>query len=84
MCPANDGIEDTKHFLLLCHSFNNNRRSLLAGVNEVFKAVGNIVGPNDNLLQILLYRDKNLSENANKQILDLTIKYILETKCFDQ
>ena len=84
MCPANDGIEDTEHFLLLCHSFNNNRRSLLAGVHEVFKAVGNIVGPNNNLLQILLYGDKNLSENANKQILDLTIKYILETKRFDQ
>ena len=84
MCPANDGIEDTEHFLLLCHSFNNNRCSLLAGVNEVFKAVGNIVGPNDNLLPILLYVDKKLSENANKQILDLTIKYILETKRFDQ
>ena len=84
MCPANDGIEDTEHFLLLCHSFNNNRRSLLAGVNEVFKAVGNIVDPNDNLLHILLYGDKNLSENANKQILDLTIQYILETKRFDQ
>ena len=20
LCPANDGVEDTKHFLLLCHS----------------------------------------------------------------
>ena len=42
------------------------------------------MGPNDKLLQILLYGDKNLTENANKQILDLTIKYILETKRFDQ
>ena len=84
MCPANDGIENTEHFLLLCHSCNNNRHSPLTGVNEVFKAVGNIVGPNDTLLQILIYGDKNLSENANKQILDLTIKYILETKRFDQ
>ena len=64
--------------------FDNNRRSFLAGVNEIFKAVGNIVGPNESLLQILLYGDKNLSDDANKQILDLTIKYILETKCFDQ
>ena len=60
MCPANDGIEDIEHFLLLCHSFNNNRRSLLASVNEVFKAVGNIVDPNDNLLHILLYGDKKI------------------------
>ena len=60
------------------------RRSLLAGVNEIFKTIGNIVGPNESFLQTLLYGDKNLSEDANKQILDLTIKYILETKLFDQ
>ena len=83
MCLANDGIENTEHFLLLCHSFDNKRRSLPAGVNEIFKAVGNIVGLNESLLQILLYGDKNLSDDANKQILDLTIKYILETKRFD-
>ena len=84
MCLANNGSEDTEHFLLLCHSFENNRHSLLTGVNEIFKAVGNIVGPNESLLQILLYGDKNLSEDANKQILDLTIKYILETKHFNR
>ena len=62
----------------------NNKRSLLAGVNEIFKAVVNMVGPNESLLQILLYGDTNLSEDANKHILDLTIKYILETKRVDQ
>ena len=82
MCLANDGIEDTEHFLLLFHSFDNNRRSILAGVKEIFKAVGNIVGPNESLLQILLFG--NLSDDANKQILTLTIKYILESKRFDQ
>ena len=32
MCPTNDGIEDTEHFLLLCPSFAVPRRYLLAGV----------------------------------------------------
>ena len=82
-CPANDGIEDTEHFLLLYHSFDDNRRSLLTGANKVFKADGEIVSPNNNLLQILLYGDKNLREEANKQTLDLTIKYIFETKRLD-
>ena len=50
MCLANDGIEDTEHFLLLCHSFENNRRSLLAGVNEIVKAAGNVVGLHESLL----------------------------------
>ena len=78
VCPANGGIEDTEHFLLLCLSFNKYRRSLHAAVNEVSKVDGNIVGPNNNLFQILLYGDKNLSEEAKKQILELTIKYVLE------
>ena len=76
-------MNDTEHFLLLSCSFTNTRRSLLAGVNEIFKADGKIVSPNNNLLQILLYGDKNLSEETNKQILDLTTKYILETRRVD-
>ena len=38
MCPVNDGVEDTEHFLLLCNSFREQRCSLLAGVNDVLKA----------------------------------------------
>ena len=80
MCPANDGIEDTEHFLLLCHAFNDHRRSLLAGVGAVLNAYGIIMGPNYNILQTLLYGEKALNVEANKQILELTIKYIIETK----
>ena len=40
MCPVNDGIEDTEHYLLLCNSFREQRCSLLAGVNDVLKACG--------------------------------------------
>ena len=29
MCPINDGIEDTEHFLLHCHSYNLQRNNLL-------------------------------------------------------
>ena len=32
MCPMNDGIENTEHFLLLCLSFEIQRRNLLAGI----------------------------------------------------
>ncbi len=40
MCPTNDGIEDTEHFLLLCPSFDIQRRDLLAGVSELLMALG--------------------------------------------
>ena len=81
VCPANDGTEDTEHFLLLCHAFNDHRRSLLAGVGAVLNAYGYIImGLNYNILQTLLYGEKALNVEANKQILELTIKYIIETK----
>ena len=35
MCPTNDGIEDTEHFLLLCPSFEAPCRDLLAGVSAL-------------------------------------------------
>ena len=34
MCPTNDGIETTEHFLLLCPSFEAERRVLLPDVND--------------------------------------------------
>ena len=40
MCPVNDGIEDTEHFLLLCKSFREQRCSLPAGDNDVLESCG--------------------------------------------
>ena len=37
MCPTDDGIEDTEHFLLICPSFDVQRRHLLAGVSVVLR-----------------------------------------------
>ena len=42
MCPANDGIEDTEHSLLLCPSFAVPRRYLLAGVFALLRPFGYI------------------------------------------
>ena len=80
MCPVNDGIEDTEHFLLLCNSFRQQRCSLLAGVNNVLEACGHSESADINMLQLLLYGNKNLPLEANKMILNLTIKYISETE----
>ena len=83
MCSSHDGIEDTEHFLLLCHSFEENRRNLLACVNDILKAYGKAEGLNGNILQILLYGDKDLPLEANKLILNLTMKYMFDTIRFD-
>ena len=82
MCPVNDAIEDTEHFLLLCNSFTENRRNLLAGVNDVSEAYEYSNTLDVNILQFLLYGSKYLPSKANKLILNFTITCISETKGF--
>ena len=84
MCPTNDGIEDTEHFLLFCPSFDVQRRHLLAGVSVLLQQFVEINSlPNDVLVQILLYGDENLSNEINKSILELTLVFIHNTGRFD-
>ena len=73
MCPINDGVEDTEHFLLLCDSYKEHRCNLLADVNAVLQNSGHSVWSNS-FLQLLLYGDQSLSYEANRSILTLTNK----------
>ena len=80
MCPMNDGIENTEHFLLLCPAFEIQRRNLLAGIRPFLQINGL---SNDILVEILLYGDKDFSDDVNKTILEFTIKFMNETDRFD-
>ena len=55
ICPTNDGIEDTEHFLLLCPSLEVPRRDLLAGVSALLRPLGHTDLSKEFLMQILLY-----------------------------
>ena len=83
MCPSNDGIETTEHFLLLCPSFVVERRNLLATVLELIQPFGFTDISNEVLTQILLYGDKDLPNDLNRNILELTLEYIYTTGRFD-
>ena len=84
MCPTSDGIEDTVHFLLLCHSFDVQRQDLLAEIVELLRPFLQITDmSNDVLVQLLLYGDQDLSYDLNRKILKLTLRYIRETGRFD-
>ena len=84
MCPTNDGIEGREHFLLRCPSFDVQRRDLLAGVSLVLRSFVEInCLPNDILVQILFYCDKGLSNEINKNILELILVFIHNTGRFD-
>ena len=83
LCPTNDGIEDTEHFLLLCPSFDVQRRDLLAEISQMlqpFVQINNL--SNIVLIKLLLYGDKDLSDSINKSILQLTINFIHKTGRF--
>ena len=80
MCPTNDGIEDTEHFLLLCSSFDIQRQDLLAGVSELLRPFVQIdTLPNKVLVQYLLYGNKELSNDINRNILERTLNFIHKT-----
>ena len=84
MCPTSDGVEDTKHLLLLCLSLDDQRRDLLAGIEESLRPFAQIANlSNDALTQLLLYGDKDLSCDVNRDILRLTLCIIRETGRFD-
>ena len=83
MCPSNDGIESEEHFLLLCPSFDTQRRSRIDRTLPLIRPLG-IANPSNELLtQILLYGCKNLPANSNSEILQGTISFIRETGCFN-
>ena len=83
LCPSNDGIEDTEHFLLLCPSFAVPRRGLLTGVLALLRPYGYVSNSNEALMQVLLYGDKNLPNDLNKSILLLILNFIHQTGRLD-
>ena len=77
MCPTSDGIEDTEHFLLLCPSFDAQLRDLVAGIVELIRPFRQITDlSNDSLTQLLLYGDQDLSNELNRNILELTLHFV--------
>ena len=82
MCPINDGVEDTEHFLLHFPSFDEGRCDPLAGVFSLLRPFGYIDPSNKFHTELLLYGDKDLFHEVNRDILQLTLQYIHKTGRF--
>ena len=82
MYLSKDGIEDTEHFCCTAFSFEESRRDLLADFSSLLQPLGFTNLSNDALLQILLYGDKDFSDDVNKNILLLTLRFIHKTGRF--
>ena len=67
-------IEDTKHYLFVCHRYADLRQ-------ELFDSISEICHPN---LNVLLNGDPSLSFNQNKDIFLAVQDFIIKTKRFNQ
>ena len=83
VCPNNDRIETTEHFLLLCPAFEIERRNLLARIFELVQSLGYNDLSNEVLIELLLYGDKDLPNDLYKNIIELTLQYIHTTGRFE-
>ena len=83
MCPSNGGIESKEHFLLLCPSFDTQRRSFLDRSLPLMRPLGIANPSNEPLSHILLYGCKDLPADFNKEILQGTISFIREALRFN-
>ena len=82
MCPANDGVEDTEHFLLLCRSYDELRSDLLNSVNAISLPRGFSSLSKEVLLKFILYGDERLTIDTNKKLLEATLKFIHASERF--
>ena len=82
MCLVNGGIEDTEHFILNCHAYDDQRCYLLGAINEILQ-LNSISNPsNQTLVHIMLYVDNRFSHDENKKFLESTLKFIHTSERF--
>ena len=82
MCLINDGIENTEHFLLQCHTHNGQRRDLINAINDVLHSHDILNLPDQALVRIMLYGDKRFSFTQKKKILASTLNFVHASKRF--
>ena len=80
MCPINDGVEDTEHFLLHCHSYHLQRNSLLSRVQAILFSCGLLKLSNEELVSIILYGDERLPFESKRAIIRATLEFIESSK----
>ena len=80
LCSCSLEADDTLHYLLHCHHFNQHRLDLM---NSVKSVLDNFKSLSDNTKkEILLYGDSRLDNNKNKFILEATLNNIKTSERF--
>ena len=80
LCSCGLEIEDTLHYLLHCHHFNDIRIDLMSSVKSVYDNFESLSDKNKK--DILLYGISRLDRITNGFILEATLTYIKNSERF--
>ena len=80
ICLCNNGVEDTRHFLLFCPFYISQRVILTNCVNEILRM--NNLTFTGNFADLYLYGHPSLNHSENRKILIASVEYIKNTNRF--
>ena len=82
LCPCSLEAEDNYRFFMRCQSFSNQRNVLFDDLNstnsEILKMIEN------EIVQVLLFGKKRFSKDMNFRIITSSIRFIKDSKMFDE
>ena len=81
LCTCSLEVESTVHFFLHCHHYHNIRAKLLNSLEVIDTNLLKL--SEEQLTKVLLYGFSQLDQNQNRNILNSSIKYIVESKRFE-
>ena len=82
VCLCGRAEEDNEHFLLHCHFFKEARRDLLGSLSDIPGLnIAELDSPS--LCHLILFGNPDLTQIANRMIMEATISYIKATKRFE-
>ena len=81
LCCCSFEIESTSHFLLRCRHCTNIPLTLLNSIAEIIGNTFDITS--ECLISLLLFRSPEYTEIDNANIINATIKYILDSEIFN-
>ena len=81
LCTCSLEVESTTHFFLHCHHFNAIRITLNSSLKGIDKDIPKL--SDSSLTKVILFGDSKYSDIQNHEILNSTIIFIIDSKCFD-
>ena len=81
LCTCSLEVESTAHFFLHCHHYHNIRAKLLNSLEVIDTNLLKL--SEEQLTKVLLYSFSQLDQNQNRNILNSSVDYIVESKRFE-